>query len=239
MVRILSQRAMDLLTQEKVFSSLNSVEKTSQAKKFTFYHWNQRSLWVSVGLDSQIGGKKINELCFYPEKSSEADFLDYQKVLLIAIKKLSKNRDFSFFRHLTFREIEAFLRDTNSRPSLEGGDATDEKQLHEFIEFVVNFPLKNEDSPMGEKYDYPPEKGEFCRLNMTSKIKEMNAFLRSKEVLELYQEGISPKLIDIEDETIFVSVPYQSEREKNRFQVLHELGVKTFRDENLNFIPED
>ena len=73
---------------------------------------------------------------------------------------------------------------------------------------------------------------------MVDKIRELKAFLSSFEVRELYQGSVAPELIDVEDLTVYIQAPYQSEQDRARFEELHILGVSMFQEENLNFIPE-
>ncbi len=70
------------------------------------------------------------------------------------------------------------------------------------------------------------------------KVREIKAFLNSPEILTLYQNLPRPELVDVEDLTVYIHAPYESQREKSLFEELHILGVEAFQEENLNFIPD-
>jgi hypothetical protein len=75
-------------------------------------------------------------------------------------------------------------------------------------------------------------------LKLVDKVRELKAFLSSVEVHDLYKDCLRPELVDVEDLTVFIQAPYSSELERSLFEELHLLGVATFQEENLNFIPE-
>jgi hypothetical protein len=78
----------------------------------------------------------------------------------------------------------------------------------------------------------------FKNLKLVEKIKEIKAFLNSFEVQKIYQDGAPPELVDVDDLTVYIQAPYHSENDRALFEELHILGISTFQEENLNFIPE-
>jgi hypothetical protein len=42
----------------------------------------------------------------------------------------------------------------------------------------------------------------------------------------------------VEELTVYIQAPYSTNEEKSMFEELHALGVVTFQEESLNFIPD-
>jgi hypothetical protein len=135
---------------------------------------------------------------------------------------------------LSIRECEAFLRDRNSEEAFDGMTESDEAELKKVFQWIRVWPKFE----VAKDYTFPSEKGPFARLKLVDKIKEVKAFLNSPEILTLYQDLPRPELVDVEDLTVYIHAPYESQREKSLFEELHILGVEAFQEENLNFIPE-
>lgn len=253
MVLVLSNRARRLKEEglQKVKSPL--------MKKFSLLHWQGPTLWVEVKKKND----QIVEVLFFGESSEfsprpstepplepplEPALEDYQVVLLLAIAQLAKNK--SSLRQLQLREIEAYLRDLNSTPAIEGLTSKDEEEVKRLLDFIEHSPVEySTDEHSLKSWSIPESRSEtssllsantpFHEFNLIQKISAIRAFLNSPEVVNIYHNMTLPRLINIEEETIFVSVSYKTDHEKECFFRLHELGVKVFRDENLNFIPED
>ncbi len=135
---------------------------------------------------------------------------------------------------MSLRECEAFLRDRNSETSLENIDANEEAKLKKILLWMRAMPDENST----QEYHFSTNLGAFRDLKLVDKVRELKAFLSSHEVRDLYQGNLYPELIDVEDMTIYIQAPYSSDEEKALFEELHILGIGTFNDENLNFIPE-
>jgi hypothetical protein len=88
------------------------------------------------------------------------------------------------------------------------------------------------------EYHFEREKGPFHRLSLVDKVRELKAFLNSPEIVSLYEGRERPELVDVEDLTVYVLASYADESDRILFDRLHELGVETFQEESLNFIPE-
>ena len=181
-------------------------------------------LWAKLEWESH----NVKNLSFYGE------LRDDQKVLLESMASLLIGKPISRLDDLTVRECEAFLRDKNSEASIEDLTEAEEKELKKVFQWVRSFPK----SVPSQVYAFSSEKGPFDQLKLVDKIRELKAFLNSPEILSLYENLAPPELVDVEDLTVYIHVSYDSQEEKALFEKLHLLGVETFREENLNFIPE-
>ncbi len=181
-------------------------------------------LWVVLEWEGQI----VKNLSFFGELK------DHQKIILESMASLLINKPITKLDELSIRECEAFLRDRNSESSIDGMTESDESELKKVFQWIRVWPKFE----VARDYSFPSEKGPFARLKLVDKIKEVKAFLNSPEILTLYQDLPRPELVDVEDLTVYIHAPYDSQREKSLFEELHILGVEAFQEENLNFIPE-
>jgi hypothetical protein len=216
-VLIKSQRAIDLLKSPQAIVNPD----TSQMRK---YPSDELNLWVKIERDNQ----NVKKLSF------AGILADHEKVLLEAVAALMKGRPLTHLENLSFRECEAFLRDRNSEMALENVPANDEGKFKKFFTWLKVVPLETP----AQDYQFSSERGPFSKLKLVDKIRELKAFLSSFEVRELYRGVVSPELVDVDDLTVYIQAPYQSERDRALFEELHILGVSIFQEENLNFIPE-
>ncbi len=216
-MHIKSERAMRLLENPRFVKS----EQGPGMKKYPGVEFN---LWV----DLEWEGHAVKNLSFFGELQ------DYQKVILESMASLLVGKPILKLDDLSFRECEAFLRDRNSVMALEGIRDADESEFKKIFRWIRSWPKY---APANE-YTFSSEKGPFGQLKLVEKINELKAFLNSPEILALY-EGVSrPELVDVDDFTAYIQAPYETERDRERFEELHLLGVETFREENLNFIPD-
>ncbi len=153
-------------------------------------------------------------------------------IYLESMASLLVGRPVSYLTDLSLRECEAFLRDRNSVPALGPIDPADEETLQEIFKWLRYLDPQRETT----QYDFSGKGLE--HLSLVDKVKELKAFLNSTQVEELYQGLARPEVLDVEDLTVYVWAPYESEREKEAFEKLHTLGVETFKEDRLNFIPE-
>ncbi len=181
-------------------------------------------LWVVLEWEGQI----VKNLSFFGELK------DHQKIILESMASLLINKPITKLDELSIRECEAFLRDRNSESSIDGMTESDESELKKVFQWIRVWPKFE----VARDYTFSSEKGPFSRLKLVDKIKEVKAFLNSPEILTLYQDLPRPELVDVEDLTVYIHAPYDSQREKSLFEELHILGVEAFQEENLNFIPE-
>lgn len=216
MATIKSERAKNLLINLKHISA----DKTPDMKKYP----GDLNLWARLEWDLN----RVKNLSFFGELE------DFQKVLLESMASLLINKPITKLDDLTLRECEAFLRDRNSEPSVSEMTENDEIELKKVFQWVRAWPMMR--AP--KEYSFPSEKGPFHQLKLVDKIKELKAFLNSPEILTLYQDLTPPELVDVEDLTVYIHAPYESQREKSLFEKLHLLGVQVFQEENLNFIPD-
>jgi hypothetical protein len=214
-ITILSRRAQTLLQNPRFF--LDSV--TPGMMKYS-----EDELWCLLELEDGI----VKNLSFAGTLKA------HQKVFIESLGSLLLNRPLARLDDLTLRECEAFLRDRNSEPSMSGLSESDEVWLRKIFNWVRHMPLPR--TP--KKYHFSQGKGSFEKLKLVEKIQEIKAFLNSPEVLDLYQGYSLPELVDVEDLSVFIHAPYETSREKELFQRLHDLGGRVFSEERLNFIPE-
>ena len=217
MIVIKSERAKNLLAHGAAFQKT----KTNIMRKCPLDGF---SLYIEVELDNA----HVKKLSFFGEVK------DHYKVLLEGFAILSKGRSLAEIEQISLRECEAFLRDKNSEKSLENLDTQIEQDWKRLVHWIR---ISGHSEPVID-YQFSSEKGRFSQLSLVDKVKELKAFLASKEVEMIYKGYLRPELIDIEGVTVFVQAPYETEDEKSLFEELHCLGVSVFSDDDLNFIPE-
>lgn len=217
MITINSQSAKKLLEKPRAV-------KTQQDESMRLYQNQDFKVWVGLEWEQN----NVKNLSFF------GSFDDFDKIILESMASLLIGKNISRLDTLSLRECEAFLRDRNSEVAFTGMTEADETKFKKLFSWIRIMPRLNH----GEEYHFSSEKGLFRNLKLVDKIREIKAFLKSPEVLTLYQNFTPPELVDVEDFTVYVQAPYQSEREKSLFEELHLMGVETFQEENLNFIPE-
>lgn len=188
------------------------------------YPSDEMNLWVKMEREQQI----VKKLSF----AGSVD--DHEKVLLEALAALMKGRPLALLENLSLRECEAFLRDRNSELALENLPNQTEVKFKKLFSWLRALP---QETPALD-YHFASEKGPFSKLKLVDKVRELKAFFSSLEVKSLYQGMVGPELVDVDELTVFVQAPYLSEKDRALFEELHILGVATFQEENLNFIPE-
>jgi len=177
----------------------------------------------------ELEGNIVKKMAF-----SSSALQDGEIVILEAIGQLISGKELSRLERLSFRECEAFLRDRNSEPALEGVDEVFENRFTALITWLRTLRSFG----AGTEYEYDYSKGPFRNLKTTDRIKELKAFLNSSEVRSLYQGQTPPQLVDLDELTAYVSAPYSSDEQRALFEELHTLGVGVFHEDELNFIPE-
>ncbi len=217
MIEIKSKRACDLLVKSEIFSE----EKKLSMR---FFSGTFCSVWVDLEFD-HINVKKMS---YY------GTLLDYQKVILIALEKLLKNKPLEVLESFSIRELEAFLRDRNSVAALENLPPELEGQFRLFLTWLRLWPVPSDHST---QYEFTQGKS-FEQLGLVEKVSELKSFFHSENVMRIYQGRPKPEFIDISSLDIFLNVPYETEDDKALLHDLHELLVMTFREEKLNLIPE-
>jgi hypothetical protein len=217
MVVIKSSRANKLLEYPQAFST----ELTSAMRRFPD---ESLPIWCAIERENDV----VKAISFHGEVTS------WEKVVLEGLAFLLKGKKNSSLDSLTVREIEAFLRDRNSETALENLPENTEERFRKLFHWLRIAPHAGG----GEEYQFSSEKGPFRSLKLVDKVRELKAFLNSPDVLSLYHHLPRPELVDVDEVTVYVQAPYQTEREKALFEELHILGVAAFQEENLNFIPE-
>lgn len=159
---------------------------------------------------------------------------DWKKAILESWASIMIKRPVVDMDKITLRECEAYLRDRNSEAALENVPADFEEKFQRLLGWIKNTSFADE----ARAYQFPSEKGPFRNLKLADKVRELKGFLNSPEVIYLYKEHRRPTLLDVSELTIYIDVPYDSPREKALLDELHALGVETFQEEELNFIPD-
>lgn len=218
MIEIKSQRANRTLSALKHWSH----ERMPLMKRFPN---DELILWAQVDLEGNI----VKNLSFFGQLEN------FQVVILESMATLLINKPITKLVDLSIRECEAFLRDRNSEEAIAGMTENDEILLKKVFQWISSWSIQ---SP-AVTYHFSSEKGPFRSLKLVDKIKEIKGFLNSPEILTLYNDLHRPALVDVNDLTVYIQAPYESQREKSLFEELHILGVEAFQEEDLNFIPED
>lgn len=217
MVKVNSSRARKILEAPRFLKS----EVGTSMRKFP---GSGLSLWVEMDGSPMA----VNNLSY-------SGTLDSVHILILeAMASLLIGKKISLLDNLTVRECEAFLRDRNSEAAFEGWAGEEEKKIQAVFQWLRAWPFKNS----AEVYNYAQEKGPFRRLKLADKVRELKAFLNSQEIAALYGTIRLPELVDVEELTVYVQVPYGSEQERALFEELHKRGVEIFGEDELNFIPE-
>ena len=168
-------------------------------------------VWVSLEWEQT----NVKNLSFFGELEN------FQKVIFESMASLLIGKPITKLDELTLRECEAFLRDRNSEAALLGMTDSQEKELRNVFLWIRNWQRLGE----AKEYRFSSEKGPFRALKLVDKIREVKAFLNSPEILTLYENLPRPGLVDVEDLTVYIHSPYESQREKSLFEELHILGV--------------
>ncbi len=217
MVKVNSSRAKKILETPRFL-------KNEISPSMRRYPGDQITLWM----DLEGNALSVKNLSF------SGSLENGQILVLESMASLLVGKKISLLETLSIRECEAFLRDRNSEAAFEGMTSEEESLLLAVFRWIRSWPFKNPN----EVYSYAKEKGPFRILRLADKVRELKAFLASADVTSLYLGHRHPELIDVEDLTVYVDVPYASEEERALFQELHERGVEIFHEEELNFIPE-
>jgi hypothetical protein len=218
MVEIKSTRAQNFLTSPQAREELNAAEMRR-------YPSDDFKLWVKLHSEHQV----VKKLSFAGELES------YEVVLLEALASLLQGRSLGILENLSLRECEAYLRDRNSELALSGLPSEDEARFRKLFTWLR---LRPWEVGTHREYEFAFSKGPFHKLKLVDKITELKAFLNSSQVQLLYQGHLLPELVDVEELTVYLQAPYHSESERGLFEELHLLGVNTFKEEQLNFIPD-
>lgn len=217
MFTVNSERAKKLLQDPKFFVK----EPTEGMKKF---HSDSFDLFALVDKENGL----VKNLSFAGKMP------DFLHLYLESMASLWLRRPGSTLQELSLRECEAFLRDRNSVPAMSELSSEEEQTVLEVFQWVRQLDSEK----VASSYHFSSSEGAFERLNLVDKVKELKAFLNSTQVSQLYQGLPRPEVLDVEELTVYVWAPYGSEKEKEVFGKLHSLGVETFGEDRLNFIPE-
>ncbi len=217
MVKVNSSRAQKILEAPRYL-------KTEVGTSMRKFPGSGLALWVEMDGD----GHSVKNLSYSGTLES------FHILIFESMASLLIGKKISMLENLSVRECEAFLRDRNSEAAFEGWDSEEEKKILGVFQWLRTWPFKNS----SQVYSYAKEKGPFRQLKLADKVRELKAFLTSQEIATLYGSTRLPELVDVEELTVYVQVPYASDVERSLFEELHERGVEIFIEDELNFIPE-
>jgi len=195
------------------------LERDPSMRRYRVAH---RDIYFSLEREGEV----VKKLSYF------GDLEDHEIVFLEALSILLSQKPVHFSLQLSLREVDFYLRDKNSQPSMSVFE--DSLSFKNLMGFIASWPKQEND----KIYHFPSQLGPFRALSLIDKVKEFQSFLLSRDVAEIYPEG-APRLLDIEGETIYLEVQDLSSEEKNKFESLHFLAVSAFQDEELNLIPEE
>lgn len=218
MTEILSKRAQAYLENPKAFGQ----EKSQEMRIF---RGELGEIWVELKVEKKI----VKKLAFFGHVEP------HLRALMEALAHVTQNKEIQIFENLTFRELEAFLRDRNSLPALGKTPPHFESSLKNFLNWLRLWPEVGQGA--SSHYEFNSQKP-FFNLSVVDKIKELKLFFSSQHVKLIYENEVLPELVDVDGMDVYLQVPYENDKHKALLHDLQELMVLTFREENLNLIPE-
>lgn len=159
---------------------------------------------------------------------------DGERVMLESLGQIIKNKTWSVSQNLTLREIEAYLRDTNSRSAL---PSENYQSLEEFWPFLQKALLSWSTVKVLKGYQFPLEKV-FKTLPLAEKIRELKSFFSSEKLAGFYRQGGEIEVLDVEDTTVYIALNPATIPEAALLDWLQMTLAETFREASLNLIPE-
>ena len=159
---------------------------------------------------------------------------EWKIVLSEALSRICEGRSAERLEQLDFREIDAFIRDRNS----ESGWDLSEAELKEAAVYIQNIKVGIVLSYSTVDLPTVWSAGQFAKLALTEKIKTLKTMFQGPFVQNLYRGMSTPNLLDVEDLTVFIQVPYNTDDERGRLDDLHSWLSFTLKEPDLNLIPE-
>lgn len=160
--------------------------------------------------------------------------LDWKIVLSEAMARLCEGKAMDRLEQLDFREIDAFIRDRNSEPGWELSEA-EQKEAHLYIQNIkVGVTLSYSEVTLPSLW----MPGQFKKLSLPEKIKTLKSMFSNPFVQNLYR-GLGPiNLLDVEELTVYLQLPYETDDQRERLDELHSWLSFTLKEPDLNLIPE-
>lgn len=159
---------------------------------------------------------------------------DWKIILSEAVARLCEGKAPERLEQLDFREIDAFLRDRNSEPGWELSES-EVKEAEGYLQNIkVGITLSYTEVNLPTVWVH----GQFKKLSLPDKIKTVKSLFNGPFVQNLYRGITPPALLDVEDLTVFLQVPYETDEHRSRLDDLHSWLVFTLKEPDLNLIPE-
>lgn len=159
---------------------------------------------------------------------------DWKIVLSEAMARICEGKSMERLEQLEFREIDAFIRDRNS----EVGWDLSEVEFKEASAYLQNIKIGITLSYNEVSIPTVWAAGEFQKLALTDRIKTLKSLLQGPFVQNLYRGMEKPGLLDVEDLTVYLQVPYETDQEREKLDELHSWLSFTLKEPDLNLIPE-
>lgn len=160
--------------------------------------------------------------------------VDWKIVLSEAMARLCEGKEMSRLDELDLREIDAFIRDRNS----EAGWILSKDELKEANIYIQNIKIGLTLSFTEVKIPLTWHPGQFRQLSLPERIKTLKSLFQNPFVQNLYRGMGQPNLLDVEDLTVYLHVPYETEDQRGRLDDLHSWLAVTLKEPDLNLIPE-
>jgi hypothetical protein len=159
---------------------------------------------------------------------------DWKIVLSEAMARLCEGKEMERLEQLDFREIDAFIRDRNS----EAGWELSEEELKEANIYIQNIKIGLTLSFTEVTIPLTWFPGQFRKLSLPERIKTLKSLFQNPFVQNLYRGMSQPNLLDVEDLTVYLNVPYETEDQRGRLDDLHSWLAVILKEPDLNLIPE-
>jgi hypothetical protein len=195
-------------------------------------HTTQKGHLVRVSAERWVefvGDKNLERIHFSPSWSVAS------QLLLLALGEILRGKPLESAKNLSLRELEAFLRDRNSEPSIPSENYQDLEQEWPRIQSQISAVMSTEIS--SGPYEFAGGRV-FAMLSLSEKIQELKAFFSSETLLGLTRSGGRIELLDVQGFDVFIALDSGSVPESALLDWLQLKLAEIFREPSLNLIPE-
>ncbi len=159
---------------------------------------------------------------------------DWKIVLSEALARICEGKSMERLEKIEWREIDAFIRDRNS----EAGWDLSEAEVKEGIGYLQNIKIGVTLSYSEVSLPIVWTAGQFKKLSLSERIKTLKSLFQGPFVQNLYRGLDKPNLLDVEDLTVYLQVPYESDTHREKLDELHSWLAYTLKEPDINLIPE-
>lgn len=163
-------------------------------------------------------------------------FAPYEIVLLEAIGEICEGKKIDIIKQLTLREISSFLKNQRSEelfPS-EWGEISLESVWENIYQQALA-ELKSNEKKL--EFEFLKEL-KFKELSLIEKINQIKTFFHSRDLDTFREQKGTIELLDIEGETIFISLEVDPKIKPIFLDWLHLRMCEIFREPRLNIVVE-